>query len=151
MVANVDYVCFTGSVATGRKVAVAAAEAFIPANLELGGKDPMIIMASADPVEAARTALRASILATGQACQSIERLYVARPIYDKFLETLVNEAEKVRLNYPDIHQARSVRLSSRRKDRKSPSRLLKRRKKVRAFWPGEPSKYWAAAPICDPQ
>jgi len=104
LVANVDYVCFTGSVATGRKVAVAAAEAFIPANLELGGKDPMIILASADPVEAAKTALRASILATGQACQSIERLYVARPIYDTFLETLVAEAEQVRLNYPDINQ-----------------------------------------------
>ena len=104
LVANVDYVCFTGSVATGRKVAISAAEAFIPANLELGGKDPMLILASADPVEAAKTALRASILATGQACQSIERLYVARPIYDKFLDTLVAEAEKVRLNYPDIHQ-----------------------------------------------
>ncbi|MFK7841228.1 MAG: aldehyde dehydrogenase family protein [Sphingorhabdus sp.] len=104
LVANVDYVCFTGSVATGRKVAVAAAEAFIPANLELGGKDPMIILASADPVEAAKTALRASILATGQACQSIERIYVARAIYDQFLETLVTEAEKVRLNYPDINE-----------------------------------------------
>ncbi|MEO9599476.1 aldehyde dehydrogenase family protein [Parasphingorhabdus sp.] len=104
LVAHVDYVCFTGSVATGRKVAVAAAEAFIPANLELGGKDPMIILASADPVEAAKTALRASILATGQACQSIERLYVAREIYDRFLETLVTEAEKVRLNYPDMNQ-----------------------------------------------
>lgn len=104
LVAHVDYVCFTGSVATGRKVAVAAAEAFIPANLELGGKDPMIILASADPLAAAKTALRASILATGQACQSIERLYVARPIYAAFLEALVTEAEKVRLNYPDIHQ-----------------------------------------------
>lgn len=104
LVANVDYVCFTGSVATGRKVAIAAAEAFIPANLELGGKDPMIIMASADPVEAAKTALRASVLATGQACQSIERLYVARPIYTDFLDALVAEAEKVRLNYPEVDQ-----------------------------------------------
>ncbi|PHR20589.1 MAG: aldehyde dehydrogenase [Sphingopyxis sp.] len=104
LVANVDYICFTGSVATGRKVAIAAAEAFIPANLELGGKDPMIILSSADPAEAAKTALRASILATGQACQSIERLYVARAIYEPFLEALVAEAEMVRLNYPDIHQ-----------------------------------------------
>ena len=104
LVANVDYVCFTGSVATGRKVAVAAAEAFVPANLELGGKDPMIILASANPVEAAKTALRASVLATGQACQSIERIYVARPIYSAFLDTLVAEADKVRLNYPDINQ-----------------------------------------------
>ena len=58
IVGNVDYVCFTGSVATGRKVAEAAAAAFIPANLELGGKDPMIVLPSADPVHAATIALR---------------------------------------------------------------------------------------------
>jgi succinate-semialdehyde dehydrogenase / glutarate-semialdehyde dehydrogenase len=73
IVAAVDYVCFTGSVATGRKVAEAAAAAFIPANLELGGKDPMIVLPSADPVTAATIALRASVAANGQACQSIER------------------------------------------------------------------------------
>ncbi len=50
LVAAVDYVCFTGSTATGRKVAEAAARALIPANLELGGKDPMIVTASADPL-----------------------------------------------------------------------------------------------------
>jgi len=98
----VDYICFTGSVATGRKVAQAAAQAFIPANLELGGKDPMIVMASADPVAAAHIALRASIVATGQACQSIERIYVARAIYQPFLDALVAAAQAVRLNYPDI-------------------------------------------------
>lgn len=102
LVEAVDYVCFTGSVATGRKVAEAAARAFIPANLELGGKDPMIVLASADPVAAAHLALRASIVATGQACQSIERIYVARAIYQPFLDALVAAAEKVRLNYPDI-------------------------------------------------
>ncbi|MGP1353662.1 MAG: aldehyde dehydrogenase family protein [Parasphingopyxis sp.] len=102
LVANVDYICFTGSVATGRKVAEAAARAFIPANLELGGKDPMLILASADPERAARTALRASVVATGQACQSIERIYVARDIYQPFLDALVREAEAVSLNYPDI-------------------------------------------------
>lgn len=102
LVGAVDYVCFTGSVATGRKVAEAAARAFIPANLELGGKDPMIVLASADPVVAAQLALRASIVATGQACQSIERIYVARPIYAPFLDALVEAASKVRLNYPDI-------------------------------------------------
>ncbi|MEL6687676.1 MAG: aldehyde dehydrogenase family protein, partial [Pseudomonadota bacterium] len=57
---NVDCVCFTGSVATGRKVALAAAENLIPANLELGGKDPMIITPSADMEEATTLALRAS-------------------------------------------------------------------------------------------
>lgn len=102
LVEAVDYVCFTGSVATGRKVAEAAARAFIPANLELGGKDPMIVLASADPVAAAQLALRASIIATGQACQSIERIYVARPIYPAFLDALVDAASKVRLNYPDM-------------------------------------------------
>lgn len=102
LVEAVDYVCFTGSVATGRKVAEAAARAFIPANLELGGKDPMIVLASADPVAAARLALRASIVATGQACQSIERIYVARSIYLRFLDALVEAASQVRLNHPDI-------------------------------------------------
>jgi len=98
----VDYVCFTGSVATGRKVAEAAARAFIPANLELGGKDPMIVLASADPVDAAKIALRSSVAANGQACQSIERIYVARAISDAFLAALVAEAESVEPNYPDI-------------------------------------------------
>lgn len=102
IVDHVDYVCFTGSVATGRKVAEAAARAFIPANLELGGKDPMIVLASADPVTAAAIALRSSVAANGQACQSIERVYVARAIAEPFLAALVSGANAVRLNYPDI-------------------------------------------------
>ena len=102
IVANTDYVCFTGSVATGRKVAEAAAAAFIPANLELGGKDPMIVLASADPATAASIALRSSVVASGQACQSIERLYVHRSIADAFLAALVAQANAVELNYPDI-------------------------------------------------
>jgi succinate-semialdehyde dehydrogenase / glutarate-semialdehyde dehydrogenase len=99
---RVDYICFTGSVATGRKVAVAAARAFIPASLELGGKDPMIVLASADPTHAAATALRASIVNTGQACQSIECIYVARQIAEPFLAALTAAAARVELNYPDI-------------------------------------------------
>lgn len=102
LVDAVDYVAFTGSVATGRKVGAAAAAAFIPASLELGGKDPMIVTASADPVWAAGVALRASVLATGQACQSIERVYVARGIADAFLDELVARAEAVRINWPEI-------------------------------------------------
>jgi succinate-semialdehyde dehydrogenase / glutarate-semialdehyde dehydrogenase len=102
LVPLVDYVAFTGSVPTGRKVALAAAEAMIPASLELGGKDPMIILASADPVKAASTALRASIVNSGQACQSIERVYVARKIAEPFLASLTEQAKAVRLNYPDI-------------------------------------------------
>ena len=102
IVGNVDYVCFTGSVATGRKVAEAAAAAFIPANLELGGKDPMIVLPSADPATAASIALRSSVAANGQACQSIERLYVHRSQADAFLASLVEQAKAVEPNYPDI-------------------------------------------------
>jgi succinate-semialdehyde dehydrogenase / glutarate-semialdehyde dehydrogenase len=102
IVDQVDYICFTGSVATGRKVAEAAARAFIPANLELGGKDPMIILASADPVSAATIALRSSVAANGQACQSIERLYVDRTIAEPFIASLVEQAKAVEPNYPDI-------------------------------------------------
>ena len=101
LIEEVDYVCFTGSTATGRKVAEAAARQLIPANLELGGKDPMIVTASADPVWAAQVALRSSVVATGQACQSIERVYVAKAIAGPFLAALVEGAEKVELTYPD--------------------------------------------------
>ena len=102
MVGAVDYIAFTGSVATGRKVAAAAAAAFIPASLELGGKDPMIVLASADPAWAAGIALRASVVNTGQACQSIERVYVAREIAPAFLDALIAGAEAARLNAEDI-------------------------------------------------
>ncbi len=98
----VDAVCFTGSVATGRKVAVQAAGRLIPAFLELGGKDPLIITATADLDRAVTAALRGSVLSTGQACQSIERIYVAREIYLQFIEGLTKAASQVRLNQPDI-------------------------------------------------
>ncbi len=98
-----DIVCFTGSVATGRKVAEACARQFIPACLELGGKDPAIVLASADPVRAAEVVLRASVQATGQACQSLERVYVQRPIHAAFLAALVDAARRVELNFPDVH------------------------------------------------
>jgi len=101
LVEAVDYVCFTGSTATGRKVAEAAARVLIPANLELGGKDPMIITASADPVQSAHIALRSSIAASGQACQSIERIYVAREIAEIFVSELVSAAQAVELTTPN--------------------------------------------------
>ncbi len=97
----VDYVCFTGSTGTGRKVAEAAGRRLIPANLELGGKDPMIVTSSAEPEWAAAIALRASIVATGQACQSIERVYVARAIAEPFLAALVELAQGVEFAFPD--------------------------------------------------
>ncbi len=94
----VDVVAFTGSVATGRKVCEAAAKAFIPAFLELGGKDPAIVLHGADLDRAATAILRASVVATGQACQSLERVYVdARDIAD-FLGLLVDKARGAKLS-----------------------------------------------------
>jgi len=101
LIDQVDAVCFTGSLRTGRKVAEAAAQAFIPAFLELGGKDPVIVTASADPQRAAATVLRASVLATGQACQSLERVYVHRSLQQPFLEELLRLCAEVQLNWPD--------------------------------------------------
>jgi len=104
LIDHVDCVCFTGSVSTGRKVAIRAAENLTPVNLELGGKDPLIITQDANIDEAASLALRASVLATGQACQSIERVYVPKPIYEEFVDLLAEKAKAVTLNYPDISQ-----------------------------------------------
>ena len=81
--------------------AEAAARQLIPANLELGGKDPMIITANADPQWAAGVALRASVVATGQACQSIERVFVAQEIAEPFLAALVEGAKAVEITHPD--------------------------------------------------
>ncbi len=103
LIEEVDYICFTGSTATGRKVAEAAARQLKPANLELGGKDPMIVTASADPEWAAGVALRSSIVATGQACQSIERIYVSSNIAEPFIDALVAGAQRVKLTWPDAN------------------------------------------------
>ena len=102
LIDEVDAICFTGSIATGRKVAVHAARKFIPAFLELGGKDPAIVTADADLENAVRAIARSAFGATGQACQSLERAYVAREVYDEFLAALVETAATVRLNNADL-------------------------------------------------
>lgn len=104
LIGHVDAICFTGSVRTGRVVAEAAAGKFIPAFLELGGKDPVIVTASADLDRAAAAILRASVFNTGQACQSLERIYVHQSVFDDFVSRLVELARQVPLNYPDIHR-----------------------------------------------
>jgi len=98
VVANVDLVCFTGSVPNGRKVALACAERLIPCFLELGGKDPAIVTADADIDRATTAVLRGGVYATGQVCYSVERVYVHRSIHDSFVEQLVAKAKQVRLN-----------------------------------------------------
>jgi acyl-CoA reductase-like NAD-dependent aldehyde dehydrogenase len=104
IVDSVDVVCFTGSVATGRKVAEAAAARFIPAFLELGGKDPAIVLETADLEMATDVVLRGSIANNGHACMSLERIYVARPIFAAFTRRLVEKAEAVTLAWPDAAQ-----------------------------------------------
>jgi acyl-CoA reductase-like NAD-dependent aldehyde dehydrogenase len=101
IIENVDIVCFTGSVTNGRKVAEACARRFIPAFLELGGKDPVIVTASANVTDAARAIVRGAVFNTGQVCYSIERVYAHEGVHDALVDALVKEAEKVELNYPD--------------------------------------------------
>ncbi|MBN3911053.1 MAG: aldehyde dehydrogenase family protein [Nostoc sp. NMS1] len=102
LIDNVDLVCFTGSVATGRKVAEAAAKRFIPAFLELGGKDPAIVLESANLELATSAILWGSVVNTGQSCLSIERIYVADSIFDKFYHQLVAKAHRLGLAYPTV-------------------------------------------------
>lgn len=101
IVENADIINFTGSVANGRKVAEACARRFIPAILELGGKDPVIITASADLERAATATLRGAVTSTGQVCFSVERIYVQEQVHDQFVALLVKQAGQVELNYPD--------------------------------------------------
>jgi succinate-semialdehyde dehydrogenase / glutarate-semialdehyde dehydrogenase len=98
VVANVDLVCFTGSVPNGRKVAMACAQRLIPCFLELGGKDPAIVTADADLDRATTAVLRGGVYATGQVCYSEERIYVHHSIHDRFVEALVMKAKQVTLN-----------------------------------------------------
>ncbi|HVL89312.1 MAG TPA: aldehyde dehydrogenase family protein [Actinomycetota bacterium] len=96
-----DVVCFTGSVATGTKIAARAAKRFIPAFLELGGKDPAIVLPSADLDRASSAILWGSTANAGQSCQSIERVYVHESVFDDFVDRLVDKAKSVRLAVPE--------------------------------------------------
>jgi len=92
---NADYVHFTGSTATGRKVGVACAEQLKPFSLELGGKDPAIVLADADVDRAANGVAWGGMFNAGQVCVSIERVYVEAPIYDEFVAKLTENVRKL--------------------------------------------------------
>ena len=102
IVEQVDLTCFTGSIATGKKVAAVAARRLIPAFLELGGKDPAIVLASADLELATSALLWGSVSNTGQVCKSIERIYVAQSIFASFVEKLIEKAKGLQLAYPSV-------------------------------------------------
>ncbi|MCX2934398.1 aldehyde dehydrogenase family protein [Mycobacterium sp. CVI_P3] len=92
---NADYVHFTGSTATGRKVAVACAQQLKPLSLELGGKDPAIVLADADVDRAANGIAWGGMFNSGQVCISVERVYVEAPVYDEFVRKLTANVRNI--------------------------------------------------------
>jgi len=100
LVDEVDMVMFTGSTRTGRKIAVQAAERLIPVSLELGGKDPMIVLADADVERAANAAAYYSMQNGGQTCISVERAYVEAPVYDDFVARVTEKVGALRQGVP---------------------------------------------------
>jgi succinate-semialdehyde dehydrogenase / glutarate-semialdehyde dehydrogenase len=102
MIDNADAVCFTGSVATGRLIARHCAERLIACFLELGGKDAAIVLEDADIPRAARAIAWGGNANAGQSCLSIERVFVARPVYAAFCAALAAECNALKLAYPSI-------------------------------------------------
>ena len=100
LVDHVDMICFTGSVATGRKVAMKAAEQLKPCTLELGGKDPMIVLRDANLERAANACVWGGLVNSGQVCISVERVYVEEPVYDDFVKLVTEKIGKVRQGLP---------------------------------------------------
>lgn len=101
--APIDKIFFTGSVATGRKVMEAAAKRPIPVELELGGKDAMIVCADANLERAARAAVWGGLVNCGQTCVSVERILVEAAVHDHFVDLLQREVDRVRVGGPDEH------------------------------------------------
>jgi aldehyde dehydrogenase (NAD+) len=100
---NVDKIAFTGSAATGKRVMAAAAERLTPVLMELGGKDPMIVDSGADLEKAAEAAVFGGLTNAGQACVSVERVYVAEPIYDRFVDEVVKQVRELKVGGDDGH------------------------------------------------
>ena len=97
----VDMVQFTGSTTTGRAIAARAGERLIPCGVELGGKDPAIVLADADLARAAHGIAWGGLLNAGQACISIERIYVEAPVYDRFVALLTDKVASIRQGTDD--------------------------------------------------
>jgi acyl-CoA reductase-like NAD-dependent aldehyde dehydrogenase len=101
LVDEVDMVMFTGSTRTGRKVLERAARTLTPVSLEMGGKDPMIVLADADIERAANAATYGAMQNGGQTCVSIERVYVEAPAYDEFVAKVTEKVRALRQGEPD--------------------------------------------------
>ncbi|WP_324194239.1 aldehyde dehydrogenase family protein [Nocardia terpenica] len=96
VVDTVDYVQFTGSTRTGRAIATACARRLLPYSLELGGKDPAIVLADADLDRAAYGIAFGGLFNAGQVCISVERVYVEAPVYDEFVAKLTAHVHELR-------------------------------------------------------
>src|ERR1700758_961634 len=94
---EVDKLIFTGSVPTGKRIAQTAAARLLPVVLELGGKDPMLVLDDADLEAASGAAVGGAFVNAGQACLSVERCYVHQSLYKKFLDACVAKAQKLRV------------------------------------------------------
>jgi acyl-CoA reductase-like NAD-dependent aldehyde dehydrogenase len=105
---GVQKVVFTGSVETGRKVMRAAADSLTPVVMELGGKDPMIVLDDADVERAANAAVWGAFSNCGQTCTSIERVYVTEGIYDEFVAKVVEKTKALRVGYSEGDQVFDV-------------------------------------------
>jgi len=95
--APIDKIIFTGSVRTGKRVGEAAAKKLLPVLLELGGKDPMLVLDDADLDVVTSAALWGAFMNAGQTCLSVERCYVHRSLYAKFLAAVVEKTGKLRV------------------------------------------------------
>jgi succinate-semialdehyde dehydrogenase/glutarate-semialdehyde dehydrogenase len=92
-----DFVCFTGSTAVGREVAERCARRLVGCSLELGGKNPMLVLADADLDRAAEGAVRDCFSNAGQLCISMERMYVVDTVHDEFVDRFVRRVRAMRL------------------------------------------------------
>jgi betaine-aldehyde dehydrogenase len=95
LVDEADFVQFTGSDRTAKKVLTRAAETLTPVSAELGGKDPMVILRSADLDKAVNAATWGAFANAGQVCISTERIYVEEPLYDEFISRFAEEVRKL--------------------------------------------------------
>jgi succinate-semialdehyde dehydrogenase/glutarate-semialdehyde dehydrogenase len=97
MLEGVDYLCFTGGTSTGRILAAQAGERLIKCSMELGGKNPAIVLNDADVDKAATGILRGAFSNAGQLCVHLERVYVQRGIYERFVAELVRRVQAIKL------------------------------------------------------
>jgi acyl-CoA reductase-like NAD-dependent aldehyde dehydrogenase len=94
---DIDKLIFTGSVVTGKQITQAAAGRLLPVVLELGGKDPMIVLDDADVEVASSGAVWGAFVNAGQACLSVERCYVHRSLYEAFVAACARKAKQLRV------------------------------------------------------